>query len=554
MRFATRVVLLQVATAAAVVAVCVVVFLALGIQQLRTEAENSALNIARTIAVDPQVRSEVAAISADPGTPRAEDLRDGDLQRLAGEVTARTGTLFVVITDDHGIRLAHPDPSLLGQPVSTDFREVLAGKEVVTWEQGTLGVSARAKVPILPPADGDPPGAPVGEVSVGFEPSSVFDDLPALLGGVAAAAAIGLAIAGLAGFLLRRRWEHLTLGLQPEELVALVQNQAAVLDGVGDGVLALDAEGAVRLSNETARRLLGTDAAEGTPIDALGLPPEILTAAREGTAADGVVAGTRVLYVDAQRVRREGRELGTVLIVRDRTDIVALSERLDTVRAMTAALRVQRHEFANRLHVAAGLIDAGRGAEAREFLGEQLQRGPVDYPVENLELISDSLLHALIGAHALEAGERGVRVSVDPDSLLLSPLREVEDVAAVLGNLVDNAVRAAVAGAEPRHVRIGCFGDAGDLVLTVADSGAGVPPGIDPFARTDRRPSDADGVHGWGVGLPLSRELARRRGGDVWLIDPGGDAASTGDGTGAVFGARLVSVLDPASPAKDTAP
>lgn len=535
-------ILVQLATAAAVVAVCVLVFVLLGVQQLRAEAETSALNIARTIAVDPQVRAAVAEISADPGTPRRADLTGGPLQELATDVTARTGTLFVVITDDHGIRLAHPDPALLGQPVSTDFRDVLAGNEVITWQQGTLGVSARAKVPIWPPgADGArPPGAsPVGEVSVGFEPSSVFDDLPALLGGVAAAAGAGVLLAAIAGIVLRRRWERLTLGLQPEELVALVQNQAAVLDGVGDGVVALDHRGVVRLCNDAARRMLQLGDPTGMSLERLGIAPAILAAAREGTASAGVVVGDRVLYADAQPVRHGGRDLGTVLIIRDRTDVAALSERLDTVRAMTGALRVQRHEFANRLHVAVAMLDADRPAEAREFLGEQLHRGPVDYPVESIDRIGDSLLHALIGAHALEAGERGVRISVDPDSLLLAPLIDVEDVAAVLGNLVENAVRAAVEGHEPRHVQIGCFSDGHDLVLTVADSGAGVRADIDLFVRSGRTAVDIDRVHGLGVGLPLSRELARRGGGDVWLISPGGTSAHTG----AVFGARLRGVL-----------
>ncbi|WP_197464247.1 sensor histidine kinase [Microbacterium sp. TNHR37B] len=534
MRFATRAVLLLGVTVVAVVAVCTAVFALLGVQQLREEAENSALNIARTVAVDPQVRAEVARISADPEPPSPERLRGGELQRLAQAVTSRTGTLFVVIADDDGIRLAHPDPLLLGQRVSTDFRDVLAGHEVVTWEQGTLGVSARAKVPILPP-DG---GRPVGEVSVGFEPASVFDDLPALIGGITAAAAAALALGALAAVLLRRRWERLTLGLQPEELVTLVQNQAAVLDGVGDGVIALDESGTVRVSNETARRLLELPAPEGRSLSELGVGPVVLAAVRDGTAGDGVVAGNRVLYVDAQPVRHAGRELGTVLIVRDRTDLVALTERLETVRAMTGALRVQRHEFANRMHVAAGLLDAGRVEEARDFLSEQRQRGPVDYAVENLDEIGDALLHALIGAQALEAGERGVRIAVTADSLLLSPVREPEDVAAVLGNLVHNAVRAAVEGPEPRRVEIGCYGDGADLVLTVADSGYGVARDVDLFARRPRLDApETDRVHGLGVGLPLSRELARRGGGDVWLIEAGGD------GSGAVFGARLVDVL-----------
>lgn len=548
MRFMTRVLLLQLATVAAVVAVSCAVFLALGIQQLRAEAESSALNIARTIAADPEVRTAVTEISADPGTPSAAGLASGPLQAYASAITSRTGTLFVVIADDHGIRLAHPDPDLLGQEVSTDFTEVLAGREVVTWERGTLGLSARAKVPIYPPGTdaGAPGAAAVGEVSVGFEPASVFDDLPALALGIAALAAGALAIGLVAALVLRRRWERMTLGLQPEELVALLQNQSAVLDGVGDGVLALDPEGIVRVCNRTAAQMLGTGDALGRPLADLGLPGPVVTAITGGTASEGVVVGGRVLYVDSRPVERGGTPIGDVLIVRDRTGLVALSERLESVRSMTAALRVQRHEFANRLHVAAGLLDADRTVEARAFLGEQLARGPVDYPVVHLDLVADAALQSLIGAKAIEAGERGVRVSVASDTLLWQRVDDLEDVAAVFGNLVDNAVTAAVRGAEPREIEVGCYADGAALVLTVADSGAGIAED-DPFAPRTAA-GDDDRVHGWGIGLRLSRELARRRGGDVWVIArgaPATDRTDADDGRlgGAVFGARLVDVL-----------
>ncbi len=549
MRFATRVLLLQLATVVAVVVVSCAVFLVLGIQQLRNEAETSALNIARTIAAVPDVRAEVAQISADPGTPAAADLARGPLQAYATTITATTGTLFVVIADDHGIRLAHPDTALLGQEVSTDYREVLAGNEVVTWETGTLGVSARAKVPIYPPgaSPGDAGASPVGEVSVGFEPASVFDDLPALALGIGAVAAGALAIGLVAALLLRRRFERLTLGLQPEELVALLQNQYAVLDGVGDGVVGLGPDGVVRVCNRTAEEMLGVRDAVGKPFGELGLPPLVVAAVRDGTASDGVVIGDHVLYVDSRPVQRGDRVIGDVLIIRDRTGLVALTQRLESVRAMTGALRVQRHEFANRLHVAVGLLDAERPDEARAFLGEQVARGPVDYPVAHLDLIGDAALQSLVGAKAIEAGERGVQLSVASDTLLWQHVDDLEDVAAVLGNLVDNAVSAAVGGAEPREVEIGCYGDDEALVLTVADSGSGIDV-EDPFVPRGATAGDDARVHGWGIGLRLSRELARRRGGDVWVIDRGGANPLTPRTTGtagAVFGARLEGVLRP---------
>ena len=549
MRFATRLLLVQLATVAAVVAVCALVFGWLGVRQLRAESEAAALNIARTVAEDPDVKSLVAEFSADPGTPDAADLRDGPLQQIATDVADRTDALFVVITDDHGIRLAHPNQDLLGQVVSTPFAEVLEGNEVVDWEVGTLGESARAKVPIYAEAG----GVPAGEVSVGFERASVFDDLPALLTTIAVAALGGVALATLATLLLRRRFERLTLGLQPEELVALVQNQAAVLEGVGDGVVALDPDGVVRVCNEAAERMLGLDDPVGRRFDELALPEDVLRAAREGATAVEAVVGDRVLYIDTRPVRRDARALGEIVVVRDRTDVEALAGRLETVRAMTEALRVQRHEFANRLHVASGLIDADRVDEARAFLGDLTERGAVDFAVAGLERVPDAFLQSLLGATGAAARERGVSVRVSDDTLLLSEVALPEDVAAILGNLVGNAVTAAVAGDEPRWVEVALLGDGDELVVTVADSGRGIRPvGSDPFGRAGSRSADSgtgDPVHGHGFGLPLSRDLARRHGGDVWLIDAGGL------GSGAVFGARLPGALriDAAVPREENA-
>ena len=545
MRFTTRVLLLQLLTVVAVVATSTAVFIGLSMAQLRDEAETSALMIARTVAAEPEVRELVAEEAQDEENPPAEELAQGQLQQYAVAASQSTGALFVVITDQNGMRLAHPDEDLLNLLVSTSFSEAMEGREVVAWERGTLGESARAKVPVFAPGS----DTPVGEVSVGFERAGVFDDLPRKLLFIGAAALLALVIGLIASLILRKRWEKLTLGLQPEELVVLVQNQAAVLDGVGDGVIALDTDGVIRLSNGAANRIFGILDSENLTLADLDLADDVVADLEGGTARDGVVANGRVIFLEARSVDRGGQALGSVIVVRDRTDLMALSERLDSVRAMTSALRVQRHEFANRIHVAAGLVEAGRMQEATEFLHTMRSRGPVDYPLVGVELIAEPFLQAFLGAKSLEASERGVSLQIREETLVLGNVAEVEDVATVLGNLVDNAVTAAVASDELRLVEVTLLDDADQLVIVVADSGPGITPGTDPFAHQPKKPAEddkdngqlKDHIHGHGIGLTLSQDMAQRRGGEVWLIEPGGERS----GRGAVFGARLPEVMEP---------
>ncbi|SMH30262.1 two-component system, CitB family, sensor kinase [Rathayibacter oskolensis] len=552
MRFATHVLVLQLATVSAAVLVCAGLVTALSVQQLRGEAEETALAIARTVATDSEIRSAVAASSADPGTPTRQELQDGVLERAAEAVEERTGALFVVITDDQGIRLAHPDPERLGEVVSTSPEEALAGRETVSWGTGTLGESARAKVPVYGPESSAPV---VGEVSIGFARSSVFTDLPTALLGVLAAALAGLALAAIASVFIRRRLLRLTLGLAPEELTALVQDQAAVLDGVDEGVLAFDRDGRVGVCNARAAAILGSDdptgnALHGRALAELDLPVPLADAiqgalrspeAFRAAGAEGFVVHSRIVYVDIRRVTRGDRDLGIVVVLRDRTDLAALSRRLDAVGAMTNALRVQRHEFANRLHVVAGLLDAGRTESARDYLGEVLTRGPLKYPVQHADRLQEPYLQALVGAKGIEAAERGVLLTLGEETLVRGVVVEPEDVATVVGNLVDNAVRAAVEGRrDVRFVEVELLDDGGTLFITVADSGDGVADPESLFSRGPRGDDvDDDSVHGRGFGLPLCREVAARRGGSVWLADAGGASG------GAVLCARLPGVVRP---------
>jgi two-component system CitB family sensor kinase len=574
--FARRTLVLQLLVVLVVVGIATVAYGVLSSAQNREDAQSTALAIARTLAEDPALQDEVRYESRSVAPPSAAELVDGPVQRAAEAVRERTGALFVVVTDDRGMRLAHPDPDQLGQRVSTDPSTALSGGEEVTWATGTLGESARAKVPVregdrsgvearagvgTDPADD--PDRVVGEVSVGFAAATVRDSIGVDVAAIAVVALLALGVGAVASGILSRRLARLTLGLQPSELAGLVQDQAAVLSGVGEGVLGLGPDGRVTVCNPRAAELLGLVDPVGRTLADLGVASVLRDAvadAQAGAAAGSpslrAVVDDRLLFVDVARVARDGRDLGTVMVLRDETDIEAMSRRLTAVTAMSTALRVQRHEFANRLHVVRGLVATGRVDEADSYLAGVLEQGPVAFPTVDAGLVDEPYLQAFLGAKAMEAEERGVALRVGPGTLVRGFLVRPEEVTTVLGNLVDNAVHAAVRGSRAdRWVEVEALDDRADLHLAVSDSGDGLA-GSDAGRVFQRRPDDvggaaealaagggADPAHGLGFGLPLVRDIARRDGGDVWVADPGGPPPDAD--AGAVFCARLAGVVEP---------
>ena len=127
-------------------------------------AENTSLAIARTVAATGQLREEVARKSARE-TLDPNELRTGPVQQLADDVRGRAARLRGD-SEDRGLRLSHPNPDEIGQPVSTE-PVALCGIEAVLRERGTLGESVRAKVPVFAPGSGQV----VGEVSWGWAPT-----------------------------------------------------------------------------------------------------------------------------------------------------------------------------------------------------------------------------------------------------------------------------------------------------------------------------------------------------------------------------------------------
>ena len=490
---------------------------------LSGEYQQRALAIARSVAQEPGLADEVT--DSRPST-------HGPVQQAAERVRTATGALYVVVTDIRGIRYSHPTLANIGAKVSTSPDAALAGHDVATIERGTLGLSARGKVPLR-----DDSGRIVGEVSVGISMSTVTArtwQLALVLGLVA----LGALAVGIAGAVTQgRRLRRTTLGLEPEEMADLVREHAAVLGGVRDGIIAVDAHRRVTVVNPEAERLVGASPVRGTPLTAAGLPHVVTDMLTTDPAPAGAtwVLGDRVVVVHRIAVQRDGRDLGQVLTLRDRTDLDETARELEATRALTDALRAQSHEHRNRLHALGGLLHLGHVEQAEHYLDE------LSTDLTSAGGLGDPYLSGLVAAKAALASEAGVRLEVGTSSYVDGTLTAPLDVVTVLGNLIDNAIRAAAAGPlHPGHVEVTVVSDGRDLVMHVVDSGPGVPPDdLDNIFRQGFTTRGERTAADHGIGLSVARLTARSHHGDVALADAGGS------GRGATFTARMRDVLAP---------
>ncbi|MFJ8629191.1 ATP-binding protein [Streptomyces sp. NPDC093568] len=504
-----QVLLMQVAIAAGVAVLATGLFLAPLSDQLDDQAMRRALSIAQTTAAQPQIAEDLASTPATAGGP---------VQREAERIRAATRAEYVVVMDRRGVRWSHPTSSEIGRLVSTDPGRALAGHEVMQIDNGTLGRTARGKVPLR-----DDDGKIVGAVSVGIAYDSVRARLLHAIPGLLAYAGGALAVGALAAWLISRRVQRQTRDLAFSDISALLAEREAMLHGIREGVVALDRGGRIRLLNDEARRLLGIgDEAVGRSLDeALG----------EGRSADvlaGRVTGTDLLTVRGQRVLVANRmptdDGGAVATLRDRTELEQLGRELDSTRGLIDALRAQDHEHANRMHTLLGLLELEMYDDAVEFVGEVVgdHRATAEQVAEKIQ---DPLLAALLVGKATVAAERGVPLRLSDRTGLPDRLIDPRGLVTIVGNLVDNALDA-VAGTPHARVEVELRAEGRAATLRVRDTGPGIPEEQRELIFTEgwstkQRPAHRER----GIGLPLVRRLAERQGGSAGVGEAAGGGA-----------------------------
>jgi two-component system CitB family sensor kinase len=471
----------------------------------RSNEERRMLSVAETVAANSLVQEQMGnwrLLSAPAETARS-----------------LSGASYVLILDNRRLVIASPDPAQIGSTLDTRTT-ALEGR---SWT-GTVRDSIEAHVPVF-----DPVSRRVnGMVIAGAEEPGIFAGALSEPVDALRYLAIALLIGVTGSLLLARRVKNQTLGLEPHEITALVENREALLHGIREGVVGLDAQNRITLVNDHASDLLALpEDAVGRSVEELELNDrlrDVLTG--RATGVDQLVLRQGVVLT-LNRMPIEGA--GAVVTLRDRTELLELQHELDASQHATDTLRAQAHEFANRLHTIAGLIALKEYDEVSNYI-HQISSAQDQWRAEVSSSIGDPAVAALLIAKASLAAERGTALRMGPDSVLGRVDEALSaDLVMVLGNLVDNALDALSspsANGAGKWIEVGVMQLDDEVQVVVRDSGPGVAPELaeEVFRHGFTTKAASHGERG--IGLALIRRACLRRGGSVSV-------------SGSVFTARL---------------
>ncbi|MFB7259373.1 SpoIIE family protein phosphatase [Streptomyces nojiriensis] len=284
------------------------------------DARHRSLAAAESFSHSPGIAS--ALLSADPTAL---------LQPLAEAARRGSGVDFIAVMNIKGVRYTDSRPELIGRRATGDLSRAVAGHAFTETFRGEPSDAVRAIVPIF-----NADGAVIGLVGTGIDIENVSQvvegQLPLLLGAAAGALLLGTGGAALVSGRLRRQ----TRGLGAAEMSRINEHHEAVLHAVREGVVIIDADQRLVLANDEARRLLGLPPdPENQRVTDLGLDPRTAELLASGQVVTDHVhlAGDRLLAFNVRPTAQyKGMSTGSVVTLRDSTELAALSGRAEVAR------------------------------------------------------------------------------------------------------------------------------------------------------------------------------------------------------------------------------
>lgn len=471
LKLRTRITLLVCTVIALVLLVVHAIFVTQSTALSKNSLEEKARGVARTLTETPFVGAAITI-------PEQQQALQGYIE----SVRKRNELLFIVVMDMDAIRHTHPDPKMIGLRFQGgDQIKALHGEESISEAKGTLGNSVRVISPLYHN------GRQVGAIAVGISTAKVEAIISANLLFAYLALLFGGLVGAVGAFYLARKIKAIMFGLEPSEIASLLEQRSAMLQSIREGVIAVNAQSEITLINDEAKRLLRLSGSSDELLQEQGSKnwpkrlhlQEVL---QTGVAQydEELKFNGLVLLSSSVPVRVNGTIVGAVMSFRDKTEVSQLVQRLSGMSNYAEALRMQAHEFMNKLQVILGMVNIRAFEQLEHYIMGIAGQYHSDVGAL-IRQIKDPVIAGFLLGKINRAREAGITVIVTEDSFLpeSSQLDQPHALVTILGNLLENAIDA-LEGVPDPTITVALDYEEGSLFCVVKDNGKGIPPEVIP--------------------------------------------------------------------------
>ncbi len=412
---------------------------------------------------------------------------------------------FIIVYDMDSIIYSHPTDILIGSIYNEDSKaDSLLGDIYFSRFNSFLGDSISIFVPVY---NGN---TQIGVVNVGIVYDAVQDIKKEKAATLLLGFGIGLVVSLFGLWWLRNRFKSDLFGFSPSEIAILYAENKSVIEQLNEGVISVDIDYNITTINKTLKKLfnlseleIGKNVIEVFPyVDFENVIQNDLHIIKKYRKINDLklLMNSFPLYLD-------GEIIGATATFRSHLEVDALLDQINGYRQIATALRSQKHEFLNKLHVVLGLIKMKDYLKAESYITENVYTTNLASDYYSSRIKDDRILALFVGKE-MQSKEYNASLLLTVDSFLSKSHHPIssDDIVIVLGNLVDNSFEAYVnKDNEIKRIVVDIFEDEDVVKLTVVDQAGGIDSDI--LDKMFQRGVSSKNGESRGTGLSLVNEI-----------------------------------------------
>lgn len=363
-------------------------------------------------------------------------------------------------------------PVIEGTPYLSTFPEVTF-----------LGPTLRAYVPVLRQ------GEQVGAIAVYLWTREVNSLISGIRKKFLFAFLLALPLGIIGAYIHSINIKSSMFGMEPHQLASLLKMRETLLETVKEGIIAVDDKGKMMFINKEARKILNMDVdrlVEGDDITSYIPNTRLAKVIKTGQPEydqEQIISGVSVI-TNRMPITVEGKTYGAIASFRPIGEMQRLAEELTGARSLAEVLkiqnetlRVQKHEFLNKLHTVSGLVQIGDYEKAIKFIAKEsnVQQRIIQCITSKIQ---DPSIAGLLLGKIGRCKELGIDFVLSPKSILSSTVPfDRNSLIVCLGNIIENSIEAVqLQEVEDKRIYLlivetECKG----IVVSVRDTGIGIP-------------------------------------------------------------------------------